>query len=122
AMFNQLTKWLGQGLEPGVYAPTFNLKDQNGVSHPLEEYHGKWLVLYFYPKDNTKGCTAQACSFRSAWTDLQDLGVNVVGISTNSVEEHREFAGTQQLPFPILSDTDKNVSKDYRVLLPLGFA
>jgi thioredoxin-dependent peroxiredoxin len=121
-MLGLVSEWLGQGLKSGVYAPTFNLKDQDGVTHTLEEHHGKWLVLYFYPKDNTPGCTAQACSFRDSWSDIKDLGVSLVGISTDSQSVHEEFAKSQNLPFPILSDSDKVAAKDYKVLLPLGFA
>lgn len=121
-MLEKLRSWAGQGLPSGGYAPTFELKDQNGVLHTLEEYAGKWLVLYFYPKDETAGCTAQACSFRDGWSEIKDLGVQLVGVSTDSVEKHKAFAASHQLPFTILADTQKKVSKDYQVLLPLGFA
>lgn len=121
-MLETVSEWLGQGLKSGVYAPTFNLKDQNGVSHVLEQYAGKWLVLYFYPKDNTAGCTAQACSFRDAWSDITDLGVSLVGVSTDSVKAHEEFSKSHNLPFPILADDKRYVAKAYKVLLPLGFA
>lgn len=121
-MLGTVSEWLGQGLKAGVYAPTFDLKDQNGKSHQLEEYHGKWLVVYFYPKDNTPGCTAQACSFRDSWSQIQELGVNLVGISTDSHASHEEFSNSQNLPFSLLADADKTVAKNYKVLLPLGFA
>ena len=121
-MFETVAEWLGQGLKPGVYAPTFDLKDQAGESHHLEDFHGKWLVIYFYPKDNTPGCTAQACSFRDSWAELRALDVGLVGISTDSEASHQQFSAEQNLPFPILSDKGKAIAKSYKVLLPLGFA
>lgn len=121
-MLETVSKWLGQGLKSGVYAPTFQLSDQDGRLHQLENFHGSWLVLYFYPKDQSAGCTAQACSFRDAWSDIKDMGVNLLGVSTDTAEAHQEFAKSHRLPFPLLADSDKTVAKAYEVLLPLGFA
>jgi thioredoxin-dependent peroxiredoxin len=88
-------------------APTFNLPDQNGVNHSLADYAGRWLVLYLYPKDDTPGCTAEACAFRDAHEDIAALpGVQVVGVSTDSIDSHQRFARKHNLSFSLLSDPD----------------
>ena len=79
-------------LEVGTKAPSFNLADQDGVFHSLEEYSGKKLVLYFYPKDNTSGCTKQACSFAELFPAFREKGAEVVGVSKDSVQSHKKFA------------------------------
>lgn len=95
-------------------APNFRLPDQNGVMHSLEDYSGKWLVLYFYPKDNTSGCTAEACSFRDARQDVADLNnTEIVGVSTDSVDSHKNFSDTYHLNFTLLSDPEHEVIAAY---------
>jgi peroxiredoxin Q/BCP len=84
----------------------FNLHDQNGQQHSLESYKGKWLVLYVYPKDDTPGCTREACDFRDHVGHLRDLGAEVVGVSMDSSHSHEKFAGKYGLNFPLLADTD----------------
>jgi peroxiredoxin Q/BCP len=85
-------------------APDFTLPDSEGRLHSLSDYRGKWLVVYFYPKDDTPGCTKEACNFRDNRDTLQEHGIAVVGISRDSVVSHKAFAGKYALNFPILSD------------------
>ncbi len=94
-------------------APQFTLPDQDGVNHTLKDYQGKWVILYFYPKDDTPGCTTEACAFRDAFEDFQKHDVVVLGISLDSIDSHKDFAQKHQLNFPILADTDAEVSKVY---------
>ena len=94
-------------------APSFNLPDQDGKYHSLDEYNGKWLILYFYPKDDTLGCTKEACSFRDKREVLVKRGAAVVGISKDSVESHQNFAKKHQLNFTLLSDPDHKVIESY---------
>jgi len=105
----------------GQAAPDFSLPDQNGVVHSLKEFSGKWLVLYFYPKDDTPGCTQEACAFRDDLHKLTALGAQVVGISVDDGKSHAEFAQKYHLPFPLLADSDKEVAARYGVLMNLGF-
>ena len=102
-------------LEVGTKAPSFNLADQNGVFHSLEEYSGKKLVLYFYPKDNTSGCTKQACSFAELFPAFREKGAEVVGVSKDSVQSHKKFAEKYSLPFTLLSDVSLDTLKAYDV-------
>lgn len=88
-------------------AKDFKLSDENGEYHTLADYAGKWLVLYFYPKDDTPGCTAEACSLRDKLTELQSFGAEVVGVSNDSVESHRKFQEKYHLNFHLLSDESK---------------
>lgn len=90
-------------------APNFALPDQNGVMHSLNDYAGSWLVLYFYPKDDTPGCTTEACSFRDGREFLEEMGVKVIGISKDSVASHAKFAKKYDINFTLLSDTDHTV-------------
>jgi thioredoxin-dependent peroxiredoxin len=106
--------------KPGQAAPAFNLPDQNGKPHKLADYSGKWLVLYFYPKDDTPGCTQEACTFRDDLHQLTALGAEVVGVSVDDSRSHAEFAKKYHLPFPLLADTGAEVSAQYGVLLNLG--
>lgn len=85
-------------------APDFTLPDQNGQEHSLKDYSGKWLVVYFYPKDSTPGCTKEACTFRDGRDMLADLGAEVVGISKDSIKSHAKFADKHNLNFTLLSD------------------
>ena len=91
-------------LNVGVKAPDFKLPDQNGVEHKLSEYKGKKVILYFYPKDNTSGCTAEACNFRDHLPQIQEKGAIVLGISKDSVKSHKKFESNYDLPFTLLSD------------------
>ena len=105
----------------GSPAPPFRLPDQNGKLVSLADQRGKWVVLYFYPKDNTPGCTTEACDFRDNIFAFRQLGAVVLGISVDDIESHRGFAAEHRLPFTILADSAKQVSKDYGVLhRPLG--
>jgi len=104
----------------GKPAPSFDLPDSNGVRHTLATYHGKWLVLYFYPKDDTPGCTKEACSFRDDLHKLEALGASVVGVSVDDSNSHAEFAKKYHLPFPLLSDKDGKVADSYGALTNLG--
>jgi thioredoxin-dependent peroxiredoxin len=103
-------------------APDFSLPDQNGKLHTLKEYAGKWLVLYFYPKDDTSGCTAEACSFRDERDSITKLGgVEVVGVSKDSVNSHKKFADKYNLNFTILSDTQHKTIEAYDSWKPKKF-
>lgn len=91
----------------------FELADQNGEIHKLSDYKGKWVVLYFYPKDDTPGCTKEACNFRDSFREIQKMGVQILGISKDSVKSHKKFAEKYNLNFPILSDESLSVIKAY---------
>lgn len=103
----------------GEPAPDFDLPDQSGVTHNLREFAGKWLVLYFYPKDDTPGCTQEACAFRDDMHKLAELGAQVVGISVDDSSSHAEFARKYHLPFPLLADKSGEVAARYGALLNL---
>lgn len=100
----------------GSTAPDFKLEDQNGKWHELKDYRGKWVALYFYPKDKTPGCTTQACEFRDNIFAFRDAGAVILGVSVDDVESHKEFSEKHSLPFPILADDKKAVAKQYGVL------
>ncbi len=100
----------------GAAAPDFNLLDQAGQPHQLKNYAGKWLVLYFYPKDDTPGCTQEACAFRDDLSKLTQLGAQVVGISVDDGASHAEFAKKYHLPFPLLADKSTEVAARYGAL------
>lgn len=97
-------KVLSMPIAVGDQAPQFSLKDQNGVERRLADLNGKPLVLFFYPKDDTPGCTIEACGFRDQYTALQELGAEVWGVSGDGASSHRRFAGKFQLPYPLLVD------------------
>lgn len=103
----------------GDSAPNFSLVDAKNVTHQLSDYRAKWLVLYFYPKDDTPGCTAEACHFRDDMTQLTQLGASVVGISVDDGRTHSEFAKKYNLPFPLLSDKNGTVAASYGALTNL---
>ncbi len=107
-------------VQTGGQAPGFHLMDQNGEIHSLASYRGQWLVLYFYPKDNTPGCTKEACEFRDDHNQLAEMGVALLGVSTDEIESHQAFAEKYHLPFPLLSDVDGEVAKRYGSLLQIG--
>jgi len=100
----------------GQPAPAFKLQDQGGKWHSLSDYRGKWVAIYFYPKDDTPGCTTQACSFRDNIFAFNKEGAVILGISVDDVASHKAFAEKHGLPFPLLADADKAVSKSYGVL------
>jgi peroxiredoxin Q/BCP len=102
-------------LKTGTLAPNFDLQDQRGTSHKLSDYKGKRVVLYFYPKDDTPGCTTEACSFRDNFIDYKTAGITVIGISKDTVESHAKFADKIELPFTLLADPDHRVSELYGV-------
>jgi peroxiredoxin Q/BCP len=100
----------------GSAAPCFNLQDQNGDWHALEDYRGEWLAIYFYPKDDTPGCTTEACNFRDSIYAFEAIGAHVIGISLDDVESHREFAEKFSLPFILLADVEGDTARAYGVL------
>lgn len=104
----------------GQQAPDFKLLDSKSQSHQLNDYAGGWLVLYFYPKDDTPGCTEQACKFRDDLFALEKLGAKVVGISVDDSASHAKFAEKYNLPFPLLADKDGKVADSYGALRNLG--
>ena len=100
-------------LKVGSKAPNFTLSDQNSTQHQLSDYEGSWVILYFYPKDDTPGCTTQACDFRDAVKRIIASKSNVFGVSLDSVESHKRFADKNNLPFSLLSDESGEVSEAY---------
>ena len=102
-------------LEVGDKAPTFKAKNQDGETVSLSDFKGRKLVLYFYPKDDTPGCTKEACSFRDGWSKFRKRGVAVLGVSTDDEKSHRKFADKFSLPFPLLADPEKKIVTDYGV-------
>ena len=93
----------------GDSAPTFKLQDQNGDWHTLGDYKGKYVVLFFYPKDGTPGCTTEACNFRDNIFAFDDLNTQILGISLDDVDSHKEFSEKYSLPYPILADIEKSL-------------
>jgi len=102
-------------LQQGGQAPDFRLEDQNGTAHTLSDYKGTWVVLYFYPKDDTPGCTAEACAFRDEFAAFQKNGIVVLGVSIDSAQRHAKFIAKYNLPFTLLADTEKAVVAQYGV-------
>jgi len=111
-----------QPLEQGVMAPEFTLPDQEGKERKLSDYRGKYVVLMFYPKDFTPGCTAQNCSVRDAYNKMKEQGIILLGISTDQVETHARFAKEYELKYLLLADVGGNVAKQYGVYNPIGIA
>ena len=105
----------------GQSAPDFSLPDQNGQTHTLAQYRDRWVLLYFYPKDDTPGCTTEACGLRDAWPDFSQLDTVVLGVSTDSVASHKKFSEKYHLPFTLLADEQKVVVKMYDVWAPKKF-
>ena len=102
-------------LEVGTRAPMFTLPDQNGINHSLADYAGKRVILYFYPKDNTAGCTAQACGFAELYPHFREKGAVILGVSKDSVASHKRFEEKYGLPFTLLSNPELSVIKAYGV-------
>lgn len=100
-------------VEEGKAAPAFTLSDASGNKVSLKEFKGKYLVLYFYPKDDTPGCTKEACGFRDSWKQIQKLNAVVLGVSPDDAESHRRFSRKYKLPFTLLSDPNKKVMEKY---------
>lgn len=120
-----LTCWFmgvacASGLAPGQAAPAFRLPDQSGVMHSLSDYRGRWVVLYFYPKDDTPGCTEEACRFRDDILRLEEMGAQVLGASLDDRDSHAKFADKHNLQFPLLSDAGGAVAASYGSLRNLG--
>lgn len=103
-------------LEIGSRAPDFSLPDQNGIIHSLSDYRGQKVILYFYPKDLTSGCTSQACNFRDRYPQIKEKGAVVLGVSKDSVESHKRFEEKYGLPFPLLADEELEIITAYDVL------
>lgn len=104
----------------GQTAPDFTLSDQDGIAVTLSKLRGGWVVVYFYPKDDTPGCTAESCSFRDSFESFTDVGAQVIGISSDSVESHKAFAQKHNLPFTLLADVGSTVRKQFGVTKTLG--
>jgi peroxiredoxin Q/BCP len=102
-------------LKENTLAPDFELADESGVMRKLSDYRGKDLVLYFYPKDGTSGCTTEACNFRDDYSVYEKAGVTIVGVSPDSPESHAKFKAEHHLPFNLLADTDHKVCELYEV-------
>ncbi len=100
-------------LEPGNKAPDFTVNDQDGNPVKLSDFKGKKVVLYFYPKDNTPGCTAEACNLRDNYTRFQKEGYEILGVSTDNEKSHQKFIEKQELPFTLLADTEKDIHEKY---------
>lgn len=102
-------------LEVGMQAPNFKTIDQNGESVTLEQFRGKKVILYFYPKDDTPGCTKEACGFRDNFEKFKKINVEVLGVSVDDEKKHKKFAEKYNLPFRLLADTEKKIVQDYGV-------
>jgi peroxiredoxin Q/BCP len=102
-------------IEEGQVAPNFSGKDQNGNKVSLSDFSGQKLVVYFYPKDDTPGCTAQACNLRDHHADLIKSGVKVLGVSADTEEKHQKFIAKYDLPFPLIADTDRAIIESFGV-------
>jgi len=107
-------------VKTGDKAPSFTKPAQTGETVSLDDLRGKWVVLYFYPADDTPGCTAEACSFRDSYEDFTDAGAVVVGVSADSLDKHEKFAAKHNLPFQLISDDDGQLRSAYGVKKSLG--
>jgi len=108
-------------LKVGDSAPEFSLPDQEGKTHSLAQYLGKWVLLYFYPKDDTPGCTKEACAIRDAFEDFKKNNAVVLGVSTDSPKSHSKFVQKYKLPFTLLADEEKTLVNAYKVWAPKKF-
>lgn len=102
-------------LKEGDKAPAFSAKDQDGKTIRLSDFEGKKLILFFYPKDNTPGCTAEACNFRDHYVDLKDKGFEILGVSIDGEKSHQRFISKHELPYSLLVDEDKQLVEAYQV-------
>ncbi len=108
-------------LKEGDKAPDFGIKDQNGKTHQLADYKGKKIILYFYPKDLTPGCTMESCNLRDNYSELTKKGFEVIGVSADDENKHQRFIGKYKLPFTLLADVEKKVINAYGVWGPKKF-
>ncbi len=108
-------KTTNQEINIGDLAPDFEAQDESGKKHALKDYKGKTLILYFYPKDNTSGCTQEACDFRDSFSRFSKKGATVLGVSPDSAKSHQGFKSKYDLPFPLLADEDKKICAAYGV-------
>ncbi len=108
-------------LKQGKTAPNFSLKDQDEKTHTLKDYQGRWILIYFYPKDDTPGCTKQACAIRDEFPEFKKLNCIVFGISTDTEKSHKKFEKKFNLPFTLLADVEKKVVNAYDVWAPKKF-
>jgi peroxiredoxin Q/BCP len=99
----------------GTKAPAFKAQDQEGKVRSLKDYVGQWVILYFYPKDDTPGCTKEACSFRDGFSQFKKAGIEVIGVSVDSIKKHAKFVEKYSLPFTLLADEDKKIVEAYGV-------
>jgi peroxiredoxin Q/BCP len=102
-------------IEKGLAAPEFSLQDDEGKTRTLSEFKGRRIVLYFYPKDDTPGCTTEACNFRDDYSGYVEAGITILGVSPDSVKSHEKFKKKFALPFPLLADVDHNAAEAYGV-------
>ncbi len=109
------TASLAEQVGNGDVAPDFELTDQDGQLHSIEDYRGKWVALYFYPKDDTPGCTTEACEFRDNIFAFRDLNCQILGVSLDDADSHKEFSARYSLPFPLLADTQGTTAEAYGV-------
>lgn len=110
-----LAAFASEPLTVGQPAPEFELSDQNGQLHSLEDYRDQWVVLYFYPKDQTPGCTTEACAFRDNIIAFREINAQILGVSLDDAESHQKFAEKHSLPFPLLADIEGKASEAYGV-------
>ncbi len=121
--FGSLASWAEDAASSpavGAPAPAFKLQDQSGSWHALGDYAGKWLVVYFYPKDGTPGCTKEVCAFRDEISAVRRAGAEVVGVSVDDVSSHKGFADEHKVPFALLADVEKSTARAYGVLTSRG--
>ena len=104
----------------GQIAPAFRLQDQNGTWHALDDFKGKWVALYFYPKADTPGCTKEACEFRDNIFAFEEIGATILGVSIDAIKDQKKFAEKYSLPFPLLADIDGTTAEAYGVMTNLG--
>ncbi len=109
------TSSLAEQVRTGEPAPDFELKDQSGTLHSIEDYRGRWVALYFYPKDDTPGCTTEACEFRDNIFAFKNANCQILGVSLDDAESHKEFSEKYGLPFPLLADTEGTTAEAYGV-------
>jgi thioredoxin-dependent peroxiredoxin len=108
-------KWSKNMLKEGITAPNFTAKNEKGETVRLQDLRGQKIVLYFYPKDDTPGCTKEACSFRDAFSDFKKRGIRILGVSLDSEASHQKFTAKYKLPFTLLADTDHSIADAYGV-------
>lgn len=107
-------------IQTGENAPNFSLLDNHEKRHDLQNYLGQWLIMFFYPKDDTPGCTVEVCQFKENYAEILALNVHVLGINTDKPDSHTRFIDKYQLPFPLLSDVDGEICQQYGTLFKLG--